>query len=157
VRLLESAGLELEANPLFNPNRAPIIRPKDGWKGLKPSANPDKASADPRQNVVCKCEKVTEEEVVTALHRSLPIDSTQGIRKRTRAGMGHCQASGADGNYNCECRISSIIQRENADKSGGLEAVGRRPWPATSSLSKRWVDDKDKQRMAELMENKDSF
>ena len=46
---------------------------------------------DPRVNVVCKCEKVTEAEVVEALHRSLPVDSTQAIRKRTRAGMGHCQ------------------------------------------------------------------
>lgn len=32
---------------------------------------------DPKKNIVCKCEKVTEAEVVTALHRSLPIDSTQ--------------------------------------------------------------------------------
>ena len=156
VRLLEEAGLELEKNPLFNPNRAAIIRPKDGWKGLKPANNPDKASEDPKANVVCKCEKVTEEEVVTALHRSLPIDSTQGIRKRTRAGMGHCQASAADGNYNCECRISSLIQRENKNNQG-MEAVGRRPWPATSSLNKRWVDDTDKARMAELMENKDGL
>lgn len=41
---------------------------------------------DPRQNIVCKCEKVTEAEIITALHRSLPIDSTQAMRKRTRAG-----------------------------------------------------------------------
>lgn len=30
-------------------------------------------------------------EVVRAVRRSLPIDSSQAIRKRTRAGMGHCQ------------------------------------------------------------------
>lgn len=41
---------------------------------------------DPKTNVVCKCEKVTEAEIVSAIHRSLPIDSTQAIRKRTRAG-----------------------------------------------------------------------
>ena len=43
------------------------------------------------QNVVCKCERVTEAEVVEACRRSLPVDSTQAIRKRTRAGMGGCQ------------------------------------------------------------------
>jgi hypothetical protein len=46
-------------------------------------------------NVICKCEKVTEAEVVAACHRALPIDSTQAIRKRTRAGMGNCQGKGA--------------------------------------------------------------
>jgi len=40
---------------------------------------------------VCKCEKVTEAEVIDACHRSLPVDSTQAMRKRVRAGMGHCQ------------------------------------------------------------------
>lgn len=47
-------------------------------------------------NVICKCEKVTEAEVVAACHRALPIDSTQAIRKRTRAGMGNCQGKGTD-------------------------------------------------------------
>ena len=41
--------------------------------------------------VVCKCEKVTEAEVVEACRRSLPVDSTQTMRKRNRAGMGGCQ------------------------------------------------------------------
>ena len=32
---------------------------------------------DPSKTVVCKCERVTEAEVVEAIRRSLPIDSTQ--------------------------------------------------------------------------------
>jgi glycerol-3-phosphate dehydrogenase len=84
VELLCAAGLTLSPNKTFNPKRAPIIVPKDGWKGIR--AGPVGKVTDPRQNVVCKCERVTEHEVVTALHRSLPIDSTQAIRKRTRAG-----------------------------------------------------------------------
>jgi len=154
VRLLQNAGLKLTPNKKFNPIRAPIIVPKDGWKGLRATATASlaKGAADvlePTQNVVCKCEKVTEAEVVTALRRSLPIDSTQGIRKRTRAGMGHCQADAE--NYNCECRVASIILKENA--SADVESVGRRPWPATSSLSKRWIDDKDKDTFTKLMIN----
>jgi hypothetical protein len=47
----------------------------------------------PEANVVCKCEKVTEAEIVDSMRRSLPIDSTQGMRKRTRAGMGGCQGN----------------------------------------------------------------
>jgi hypothetical protein len=85
VELLCAAGLTLTPNKTFNPKRAPIIVPKDGWKGIR--AGPVGKVTDPKQNIVCKCEKVTEYEVVTALHRSLPIDSTQAIRKRTRAGI----------------------------------------------------------------------
>lgn len=62
---------------------------------------------DPRVNVVCKCEKVTEAEVVEALHRSLPVDSTQAIRKRTRAGMGHCQVCRVCGNQEKQQRFLS--------------------------------------------------
>ena len=129
IRLLQSAGLKLEKNPKFNPIRAPIIVPKDGWKGIK--AGP--------------VGKVTEAEVITALHRSLPIDSTQAIRKRTRAGMGHCQ--GEKENYNCECRVADIIARET-----GLPpaAVGRRPWPATSSLPQRWLTEEQKESIGEV-------
>ena len=143
VRLLGAAGLQMKENPDFNPNRAPIIVPKDGWKGLR--AGPPGKVTNPKENVVCKCEKVTEEEVVTALHRSLPIDSTQAIRKRTRAGMGHCQ--GDEGNYDCECRVAEIIARETRTDAS---VAGRRPFPATSSLPRRWLDDADRQRLVAL-------
>ena len=150
VSLLRAAGQELPKNPTFNPNRAPIILPKDGMKStlgsLKYAVDPAQASKDMRQNVVCKCEKTTEYEVVTALHRSLPIDSTQAIRKRTRAGMGHCQS--AVDNYNCECRVADIIARELDVPAG---AVGRRPWPASSTLSERWIGDKEKDKLQMLM------
>ena len=63
----------------------------------------------------------------TWLAGSLPIDSIQGMRKRTRAGMGGCQ--GKPWNYGCECRVAQIIEREA--KLGGTDLVGRRPWSAT--------------------------
>mmetsp|Transcript_1675 Transcript_1675/g.4301 ORF Transcript_1675/g.4301 Transcript_1675/m.4301 type:complete len:94 (-) Transcript_1675:524-805(-) len=75
----------MPANPTFNPYRPPIIRPKNGWKGIKIGHE------DPQKNVVCKCERVTEAEIVDALNRPLLCRSTQAVRKRTRAGMGHCQ------------------------------------------------------------------
>ena len=129
VSMLQEAGLFMPKNPTFNPNRAPIITPKDGMKGLKmgPVGKFDSDSvntAQMAQNVICKCEKVTEMEVVRALRRSQPVDSSQGIRKRTRAGMGHCQ--GDPDNYNCEARVRAIIAGENSVPVG---QVGGRPWP----------------------------
>lgn len=157
VEMLQKAGLETPPNANFNPNRAPIITPKSGLRGLKmgPVGKNDSngTAADEvtmSSNVVCKCEKVTELEVVRALHRSLPIDSTQGIRKRTRAGMGHCQ--GDPGNYDCESRVKAIIARENCVT---VDEVGSRPWPATSTLSQRWVykDDLQQEGLEKRMNN----
>lgn len=151
VKLLHEAGLKTPPNESFNPNRAPIITPKfEGARGLKmgpPGLNDsngtDEEEAKMACNIVCKCEKVTELEVVRALRRSLPIDSSQAIRKRTRAGMGGCQAK--PGNYNCECRIKSIIAREN---NVSVDEVGGRPWPATSTLSERWISDSERKDLA---------
>jgi len=149
VQMLASAGAAVTGtNPRFNPHRAPLIVPKPangGLAGLKMSKKDFWKEKDPAKNVVCKCERVTEAEVVEALRRSLPIDSTQAIRKRTRAGMGHCQ--GDPDNYNCEERVALIIARETGLP---LEAVGRRPWPGSSMMSKRLFDASDKERLREL-------
>ena len=107
-----------------------------GPVGKNDSNGTDAEETKMAANVVCKCEKVTELEVVRALRRSLPIDSSQAIRKRTRAGMGHCQGDAE--NYNCECRVKAIIARENGSS---VDEVGGRPWPATSTLTQRWIDD----------------
>jgi glycerol-3-phosphate dehydrogenase len=92
-------------NNKFNPNRAPIIVPQMGMRELKMGPVGKKDSdgmneAKMASNVICKCEKVTELEVVRAMRWNLPIDSTQAIQKCTRAGMGHGQ--GDLENYNCE-------------------------------------------------------
>ena len=153
VRLLQNAGLQTPPNTNFNPNRAPIIMPKNGMKGLKmgPVGKNDSNGTEEEEekmasNVICKCEKVTELEGVRAMRRSLPIDSSQAIRKRTRAGMGHCQ--GDPENYNCECRVRAIIAREN---NVSVDEVGGRPWPATSTLSQRWIDDEEKRDLEKRM------
>jgi L-2-hydroxyglutarate oxidase LhgO len=141
VRLLSQTGLTLKLNPKFNPNRRPIIVPKIGWsierngKRETIKVNAQNRPMDPALHVVCKCEKVTEAEIVDSIRRRLPVDSTQAVRKRTRAGMGHCQ-----GQY-CEPRVKAIIARETNRKEN---AVGGRAWPATSIIPQRWLTDKQK-------------
>ena len=83
------------------------------------------------------------------MRRSLPIDSSQAIRKRTRAGMGHCQ--GDHENYNCEGRVRAIIARELGNVP--VDQVGGRPWPATSTLTQRWIDDEEKNELLDRMKN----
>ena len=149
VRLLKEQGAPVTGkNPKFNPIRAPIVMPKKGMKDATGKAikmGPEGSIPDPQSYVVCKCEKVTEQEVVEALRRSLPIDSTQAIRKRTRAGMGHCQ--GDPNNYCCEDRVAKIIARETGLN---INQVGRRPWPASSLMPRRFFNDKDREWVESL-------
>ncbi len=57
-------------------------------------------------NIICKCEKITEKEIVDAIHSDLGSTTIKGLKKRTRAGAGLCQ-----GGY-CEEKIMKIIARE---------------------------------------------
>lgn len=57
-------------------------------------------------NVICRCETVTEGEILAAIHRPLGARSLDGIKRRTRAGMGRCQSGF------CAPRIMEILARE---------------------------------------------
>jgi len=138
VKLLGEGGLSRKRFKEFNPNRTPLIVPKNNWKTMNGEALKvfkEGKQVPSHQNVICKCEKVTEEEIVRAVHSSLEVDNTQAVRRRTRAGMGHCQAGE---HPHCEQRVAEIIAREKKIK---LATVGRRPWPATSLLPQRWITD----------------
>ena len=43
-------------------------------------------------NIVCRCETVTEGEIRDAINRTLGAKTLDGVKRRTRAGMGRCQA-----------------------------------------------------------------
>jgi len=69
--------------------------------------------------IICRCESVTEGEIIDAIRRPLGARSLDGIKRRTRAGMGRCQAGF------CSPRVMEIICRETGlsltdiTKSGG--------------------------------------
>ncbi len=57
-------------------------------------------------NLICKCEKITEADVVKAIHSPIPATSVKAIKKRARAGAGLCQ-----GGY-CEHQVLKLLARE---------------------------------------------
>ena len=56
--------------------------------------------------VICRCETITEGEILEAIHSPVPPTSVDGIKRRTRAGMGRCQ-----GGF-CQPRVLEILARE---------------------------------------------
>lgn len=56
--------------------------------------------------IICRCESITEGEIIDAIHSPVPPASIDAIKRRTRAGMGRCQ-----GGF-CQPRVLEILARE---------------------------------------------
>ena len=107
---------------------------KDNWiskrKGI---LNPSSLSLEERNElikknpaygqIICRCESISEGEILDAIHRPLGARSLDGVKRRTRAGMGRCQAGF------CSPRVMEILQRElnlpleEITKSGGKSNI----------------------------------
>ncbi|HWR45630.1 NAD(P)/FAD-dependent oxidoreductase [Sporomusa sp.] len=121
VELIRNAGLSLEPNPTFHPYRQPIIKAKgDAFDG-------DINAPEPERHIICRCEKVTEAEIIDCLQRDIPVKSIAAVSRRTRAGMGSCQGAF------CGSRVRQVIARE---LNIPLEAVPERG-EGSSTLVKR--------------------
>ena len=74
-------------------------------------------------NIICRCEMVTEGEIIDAIRRPLGARSLDGVKRRTRAGMGRCQSGF------CSPRTMEILAREcgmsmfDITKSGGKSQI----------------------------------
>ena len=100
--LLQRAGLVLKEkeNPVTTRKR---IR-------FKELPGEEKAALIAREpsygRVICRCERVTEGEIIAACHTAIPPRSIDGVKRRVGAGMGRCQ-----GGF-CGPRVMEILSRE---------------------------------------------
>ncbi|HHV94782.1 MAG TPA: NAD(P)/FAD-dependent oxidoreductase [Firmicutes bacterium] len=101
AEMLAEAGLELMPKPDFNPRRPRVIR----FKKLSDEEKEEVIKRDPLYaHVVCRCETVTEGEIVDAVRRG--ARTVDGVKFLTRAGMGRCQ-----GGF-CTPYVVRILARE---------------------------------------------
>lgn len=109
IGILKDAGLEWEDNNDFDPYRKPIVtkKPLQPLKDIKEFIELPLGSKD---RIVCRCEQVREDEIVDALHRGIRVKTVDGVKRRTRAGMGWCQ-----GEF-CKPRVIEIMEREYGEK-----------------------------------------
>jgi glycerol-3-phosphate dehydrogenase len=99
--ILRREGLQLEEKPDFDPVRKSV----PSFRDLSNQEREKLIADDPRYgHVVCRCEHVTEGEVIEAIKRG--ATTLDGIKFRTRAGMGRCQ-----GGF-CTPHLIKILARE---------------------------------------------
>lgn len=80
------------------------IRPYTYLKDLSVNKRNELIAKNPRYGrIVCKCENISEGEIIDALKRPIRIRSIDGLKRRVRAGMGRCQ-----GGF-CADRVAELI------------------------------------------------
>ena len=111
-----SGILKPEKNPDFVGSRKGIVRPSE----MSLEERNELIKKEPAYgNIICRCEMITEGEILDAIRRPLGAKSLDGVKRRIRAGMGRCQAGF------CSPRTMEILSRElhidmsQVTKSGG--------------------------------------
>ena len=140
---IDCAGIEspgLSSSPAIGEYIGNMLRDmmklteKENWISTRKDVlDPKKLSLEERNElikknpaygqIICRCESVTEGEILDAIHRPLGARSLDGVKRRTRAGMGRCQAGF------CSPRVMDILARElglpltEITKSGGKSNI----------------------------------
>lgn len=103
VEILLDSGLKLIEKDDFNPKRKPVIR----FNELSDDEKNELIKKNPAYGkIICRCETVTEGEIIDAIKRPVGAKSLDGVKRRVRAGMGRCQ-----GGF-CSPRVLEILSRE---------------------------------------------
>ena len=85
----------------------PYPLPPTPFHDMTPEQREQAVGTDPAYgNIICRCEVVTEAEIRRAIRRPVGARSVDGVKRRTRAGMGRCQ-----GGF-CLPRVAAIISEE---------------------------------------------
>lgn len=96
-------SLELEENPDFKAGRNPIPKTSE----MTAQEHNELIKKNPKYGkIICRCEKVTEGEIIDAIHAPVGATTVDGIKRRCRATAGRCQ-----GGF-CLPSIIEILSRE---------------------------------------------
>ena len=102
AELLRQAGLDLEPKADFVCERRRIR-----FKELSAAERAELVAKEPAYGrVICRCETVTEGEILAAIHGVIPPRSVDAVKRRVSAGMGRCQ-----GGF-CGPRVVELLARE---------------------------------------------
>jgi glycerol-3-phosphate dehydrogenase len=84
-----------------------VRKPDYFFKNLTIEEKNEIIKADPSYGkIVCRCEQITEGEIIRAIRENPPARDIDGVKRRTRSGMGRCQ-----GGF-CQPFVAEILARE---------------------------------------------
>ncbi|MBP9477407.1 MAG: FAD-dependent oxidoreductase [Sebaldella sp.] len=118
IDIIKDTGFNLDEKLDFDPYRKAIIKRKgkdDMLSGIEVNKLVELPSSP--EKIICRCEQVTEAVIIDSLRRGIMVTSVDGVKRRTRSGMGWCQ-----GTF-CRPRVKEIIEREYGIKIDDNEDV----------------------------------
>ncbi len=102
--MLREAGFIKETDPAAIRTRAPM----DAFRRMSDEEKNEVIKKDPRYGkIVCRCENISEGEIVAVIHQNPKPYDTDGVKRRTRSGMGRCQ-----GGF-CLPYVTELLAREH--------------------------------------------
>ena len=111
-----------------------VLTPKADWNGSRENPHAFREMSDDEKNayiqknpdfgkIVCRCETVTEGEILQAIRMNPAATDIDGVKRRTRSGMGRCQG-GFCGPYIMELLAKELgIPMEEVTKFGGASRM----------------------------------
>jgi len=112
----------------FQPKRQPAV----SFEALSLEEKATQVTKNPLfGRVICRCETITEGEIVEAIHRPVGAVSVVGVKRRVRAGGGRCQ-----GGF-CGPRVMEIIAREKNIPLTAVVKDGPESWILSGQTKSR--------------------
>ncbi len=103
IQMMREAGLTLERKNGFRATRKGIV----SFASASDEEKDQLIAKDPLYgHIICRCEQITESEILQAIHRPVGARTVDAVKRRVRAGMGRCQ-----GGF-CGPQVIEILSRE---------------------------------------------
>lgn len=113
--MLKDMGAQMSENADFNPIRKPSHAFREASVEDKNKIIKEKPAYG---KIVCRCETVTEGEIIEAIHQNPGARDIDGVKRRTRSGMGRCQ-----GGF-CLPYVAEILSRELGEEYESITKCG---------------------------------
>ncbi len=124
VNILKDLGIKLRNNNKFMPVRKRLMKfNKENYEKNRELFKKDNQYGE----IVCRCEKVTEAEIVEEIRKG--ANTLDEIKFRTRAGMGRCQ-----GGY-CTLKVMKILARELDVAFEEITKAGKKSYMVKEKIS----------------------
>ncbi|MBR2825080.1 MAG: NAD(P)/FAD-dependent oxidoreductase [Solobacterium sp.] len=125
IQMLKESDVPLIEKENWNPIRKEPI----DFSELTPTEQNDLIHQDPTYGkIVCRCETVTEGEILAALKRNPQPRTVEAIKRRTRAGMGRCQSGF------CQSKVVLILARELGVSPSDIHLENKNSWILTGHV-----------------------
>ena len=125
VELLHGSGRKLQENPAFDGTRVDT----HAFRKLSDEEKDAFIKQNPAYGrIICRCETVSEGEILDALRRNPKATDIDGVKRRTRAGMGRCQ-----GGF-CMPYVMRLIEKETGKPMTEITKKGGSSNAVTSRL-----------------------